>query len=222
MTIAEQLTKITNNNAEIKRQIPLLYNAGIKDGVAQGVNDWWQKFQQERELRGYQYAFRNSTWTDDIYKPAIPINAVSGQNHNEMFRNTWITDTKVPIYFKHVGATLVFSGTSLRTIYLLDVVESVTYTNWFSNCTALENISMSGTIGNDFDIRWAPLTKASIESIVGCLSSTASGKTLTLNKDAVNKAFGINVDDESTFSAGSEFYMLRHSKDNWAFSYMNA
>lgn len=175
-----------------------------------GRNDWWLKFQQLRELRGYQYAFRNNTWTDDIYEPVMPINAVSGQNHNEMFRNTWITDTKVPIYFRQSGSTLVFSGTSLQTIHLLDVIESVTYVNWFANCTSLENITMSGVIGNDIDFQYSPLNKDSIISIIGCLSSTASGKTLTLKESAVIDAFGS--------LSSQEWLDLINTKSNWEIS----
>lgn len=56
--------------------------------------------------------------------------------------------------------------------------------------------------------------------VITALKSDATGKTLTLKKTAVNTAFGINVDDETTYPAGSEFYELRHSKDNWTFSYV--
>ena len=31
---------------------------------------------------------------------------------------------------------------------------------------------------------------------------------------------GININDETTYPVGSEFYTLRHSKDNWTFSYV--
>lgn len=63
------------------------------------------------------------------------------------------------------------------------------------------------------------LTKASIESIINALSTTTSGLTVTLSKVAVNNAFGINVDDASTYPEGSEYYNLRNSKSNWTFSY---
>jgi hypothetical protein len=97
-----------------------------------------------------------------------------------------------------------------------------TFTSTFNNSTGLTNLTIvSGVIGNDFDVHWSPLTKASIESIVNHLSDTASGKTLTLNKTVVNTVFGIDVDDESTFPIGSDFYNLRHSKDNWAFNYLD-
>lgn len=56
--------------------------------------------------------------------------------------------------------------------------------------------------------------------IIPALKSDATGKTLTLKKSAVNEAFGINVDDEATYPEGSEYYTLRHSKDNWTISYV--
>lgn len=63
------------------------------------------------------------------------------------------------------------------------------------------------------------LTKASIESVINALSTTTSGLTVTLSKVAVNNAFGINVDDASTYPEGSEYYNLRNSKSNWTISY---
>ena len=43
---------------------------------------------------------------------------------------------------------------------------------------------------NDLDLQYSPLlSKASIESIIGCLSDTATGKTLTLSRAAVEAAF---------------------------------
>lgn len=84
---------------------------------------------------------------------------------------------------------------------------------------SLKNVVFEGVIGVSFTIPNSPLTKASITNIVEHLSTTATGKTLTLKKTAVNEAFGIDVDDETTYPEGSEFYTLRHSKDNWTFSY---
>jgi hypothetical protein len=40
-----------------------------------------------------------------------------------------------------------------------------------------------------------------------------------LSKAAVNNAFGIDVDDASTYPEGSEYYNLRYSKSNWTFNY---
>lgn len=90
----------------------------------------------------------------------------------------------------------------------------------FNGCSALTDITFSGVIGQNISFSSSPLNKASIENIIGCLSISATGKTLTLKKSAVNTAFGINVDDETTYPEGSEYYELRHSKDNWTISYV--
>ena len=108
----------------------------------------------------------------------------------------------------------------LHTIEKITVVETTAYSNAFNNCWKLANITFEGTIGQSgLDFSWSPLTKASIENIINHLSTTASGKSITFNKDSINDAFGINVDDTSTYPEGSEFYILRHSKDNWTFNY---
>ena len=195
-------------------------NENIPEVYTQGVKDWWLVFQQGKEEYGYRNAFWGGSWTDETYKPVIDIVALSGKNHNEMFRGTSVTDVKVVVDFKQSGSTYVFGSGYIEKIPLLKVTESVTYENWFTNDTALADITMSGVIGNDIDFRSSPLNKASIESIMGCLSATASGKTLTLKKTAVNTAFGINVDDTNTYPEGSEYYILRHSKDNWTVNYV--
>lgn len=99
---------------------------------------------------------------------------------------------------------------------------STTFLNSFTGSPNLEDFQIvSGKIGQDFDISPTKvLNKTSITSIINALLESASGKTVTLSKTAVNNAFGINVDDEATYPEGSEYYILRHSKDNWTFSYL--
>jgi hypothetical protein len=69
-------------------------------------------------------------------------------------------------------------------------------------------VRFEGTISSDIDIRWSPLSRASIESLVSCLSSTTTGKTASLNKKAVLAAFG-------TEEAWLEYIA---NKDNWKFT----
>ena len=97
-----------------------------------------------------------------------------------------------------------------------------TFTNTFVGCSELEHIIFEGVIGsNGLNLQWSTkLSKDSITSLINALSSTKSGLTITLSKTAVNNAFGIDVDDESTWGEGTEYYNLRHSKDNWTFSYV--
>lgn len=95
-----------------------------------------------------------------------------------------------------------------------------TATGTFYKCTALTDLRVTGTIGqNGFNVQDCPLNKPSFISVVTALSQTTSGLSITFNKRAVNNAFGINVDDPTTYPEGSEFYELRNSRNNWTFNY---
>ena len=96
---------------------------------------------------------------------------------------------------------------------------NTTYTSAFLNCTALVNLIINGYLGKTVSFAQSPLNKTSIVGVFDAMSSTVTGQTVTFNKAAVNAAFGINVDDETTFPEGSEYYELRNSKSNWTVSY---
>ena len=60
----------------------------------------------------------------------------------------------------------------------------------FGGCVALQNITFEGVIGNNIDFAsCVKLSKESIENIIGCLSDTVSGKTVTFSATPVNNAF---------------------------------
>jgi hypothetical protein len=88
----------------------------------------------------------------------------------------------------------------------------------FYNCTALEDITFYGTIGDTVSFKQSTqLTLPSIESIVNHLSDTATGKTLTLSLTAVDNAYGWYLPDGS-FAGGSasgHWSSLEASKPNW-------
>lgn len=97
---------------------------------------------------------------------------------------------------------------------------SQTMQNSMFSAHALEEIRIEGKFGSDVNFRYGKyLTYESLLSIVNALSTTTTGKTITLNKIAVNNAFGINVDDVTTYPEESEWYILRNSRSNWNFSY---
>ncbi len=105
--------------------------------------------------------------------------------------------------------------TKLKTIAKITVDENTRFdsTTTFGNCSALENLTIAGTIGqNGFDIHWSTkLSKASITSIINALSTTTSGLTVTLSKTAVNNAFNGG-------STGDEWLNLVATKNNWTIS----
>lgn len=91
---------------------------------------------------------------------------------------------------------------------------------YYDDCTI---IFLEGSViaCNGLNTQWATaLSKESIVSIFNALSPTTSGLSVTFSKNAVNNAFGINVDDASTYPQGSEYHTLRHSKDNWDVKYV--
>ena len=127
-----------------------------------------------------------------------------------------VSTTKIRNMFFHASKLV-----TIRKLILRDD-GSQEFTTPFPNCKNLENLVIEGTIGQKgFDISGSPkLSKASITSIINALSSTTRGLSISLSKEAVNTAFGINVDDTTTYPSGSEYYTLRHSKDNWTINYI--
>lgn len=86
----------------------------------------------------------------------------------------------------------------------------------FQNCGALKNLTVEGVIGkNDFNVQWCTkLTKASLTSIVNCLSADTSGLSVTLSLTAVKKAFETSsgANDGNT---SEEWLNLIATKTNW-------
>ncbi|MBQ4091538.1 MAG: hypothetical protein IJC64_04410 [Clostridia bacterium] len=96
----------------------------------------------------------------------------------------------------------------LHTIAKMRADEDTAFTNAFDFCNALQNVTFEGVIGQNLNVRWSTkLSKDSISNIVSCLSDTASGKTLSLSKTAVNNAF-----------TDAEWTALADTKKNWTIS----
>ncbi len=129
---------------------------------------------------------------------------------------THIPEIKTSSSCKGYSAT--FSGCGeLVKIDKLYFHESMTVGVSFNNCNKLTDITIDGIISVSFDAQHSPLNTKSIVSIVEHLSDNATDKTVTFKKTAVNNAFGINVDDETTYT--QEWKNLRNSKANWTFAY---
>lgn len=92
------------------------------------------------------------------------------------------------------------------------------HTSTFQQATQLAEITkITGAIGTSISLGVCPLNKASIVNVINALSATTTGKTVTFKKTSINTAFGINVDNESTYT--TEWNTLRGSKGNWSFSF---
>ncbi len=108
----------------------------------------------------------------------------------------------------------------LKSIYgALDFSECTNTFQWLNAARALEDVEfVPNTINISISfLQSSKLTKASLESIINGLNGEVTEQTLTLSKTAVNNAFGINVDDETTWT--DEWMALRVSKSNWTFDF---
>lgn len=158
------------------------------------------------ERRGLVFDFKNST------------------NFRSMFAYSQITAIPEIDTMKATGTALnsMFAyATSLHTIDKLAINSNgtQTFSDTFRDCTALENIEISGIIAsNGFNVQWSTkLTKASITSIINALSTTTTGLTVTFSKTAVNNAFATS-EGAADGSTSAEWLALVATKSNWTIS----
>jgi len=198
MSIADKLKRIAENEQAV-------FDAGKKSEY----DTFWDSYQENGNKISYRLAFFGSGWNDTTFRPKYPMKMYKGQQQMQAFYYFRGTHIDVDIDFRAVGNAQVFQSASLlKTISKLIVTDEVTYTNWFAGCTALEDITIEGTIGNDISFSdCALLTKGSIESIIDALSGTVTGKTLTVNAAAKQAAF-----------TDSEWAALIGTKPNWTIS----
>lgn len=89
----------------------------------------------------------------------------------------------------------------------------------FDNATALQSITIEGIIPTDLSFQHSKkLNRASIESIVNALSTTATGQTITFSKTAINKAFE-TTEGANDGMVSAEFEALIASRENWTFAF---
>ena len=132
------------------------------------------------------------------------------------YGNSGITEIPTIDMSKSIAAASVFANNkALETIGLI-VGEKLVFNNIVSNCTSLENITITGVIAQSgFDVRSSTkLTKASIESIINALSTTTSGLSITLSQTAVNNAFE-TTEGAADGSTSDEWTALIATKPNW-------
>lgn len=114
-----------------------------------------------------------------------------------------------------------FSRSKIQEIekLMLNQKGSQSFSNTFSYCTDLKELNVVGSIGNDFDIHWSPLSKDSILSIFNALLDTAIGKTISFSLSAVNKAFE-DTESAGNSSTSDEWKTLLNTKPNWTVTLM--
>lgn len=179
---------------------------GVNIGKSQQYNEFWDIFQQNGNRKYYPYAF-SFGWNDNNFKPKYPLINLSQVTY--MFFNSEITNVNVDIGINGIRADAMFSQCKqLQTIKKIIVDDKTVFTsNTFQQCEQLQDITIEGVIASDINIQYSPLSKNSITNIINALSSSTSGKTLTLSATAKNNAF-----------TDSEWSALIATKTNWTIS----
>lgn len=150
-----------------------------------------------------------------LNRNGVVLDVSAGGNMTNMFYGSSITHMPTLDLRMGKGVNL-FSGlTSLETVEKLIVNESYGIGgNFFQNCTSLYEITFEGNINYNLNLQWCPLNTASIVNVVEHLWDGASGKTLTLNKTAVNNMTFPHTSAQSGITYNS-WDNLESSKGNW-------
>lgn len=146
----------------------------------------------------------------------ITIDIINANQTTHMFQNAQIS--VVPeLDFTKVGTIQYLCNDSkIQVFRKLKVNESTKYVNNFNNCTNLTDITFDGVIGQaGLDLHWSTsLSRASIENIINCLSTTTSGLAVTLSLAAVKKAFETSS-GANNGNTSADWLALSGTKSNW-------
>lgn len=205
---AKKLTTVAKNTVEIANYQKSI---GLSEGAQSEQKRFWEGFQGGGKRFNYVYAFHGMMdlsytygWNDENFNPIYPI-SLGNENKTHInfgrqtfYYNTNITDTKVDIlvYVTELKSTFT-NAYKLKTIRKLKLMrDDVKFSTPFSNCVALENIVIEGTISKDISFQWSKkLTHESLLNIINALkdnSGTDTWNTITLGEDNIAKL----TDDE--------------------------
>lgn len=165
MSIEEKLITIAENE-------PKVYKAGQKAEC----NKFWEIYQDKGKRRNYANAFVGQGWSDETFNPKYDI--VCSDNGYACMSYSLITDTKVNIDVSKSANSKNFfqASTLLKTIRKLFVSEKTVFTNMFSNCLSLENITIDGVI--DADVSFGDCPKLTHESLISIINALKTFETV--------------------------------------------
>ena len=160
MSIAEKLQTIAENEQRV-----------FEAGKEAEWSEFWDYYQNNGTKTQYPNAF--FAWPEKVYKPKYPI--FMDNSSTGAFNWSQITDTIVDIELgAKADVSFMFSNCYyLVTVSKLIVTPTAKFDYAFNNCTALENITIEGVIGTNFNIISSPLTVESAKSIINALKNYA-------------------------------------------------
>lgn len=214
------------------------YEQGVADGKKSEYDAFWDAYQEMGGPQQYVYSFAGRGWDDRTFKPKYDIimrySCLGAFQYNELtdiaqaLLDRGVTlDTsgasslqaafaysktkRLPVISAEgaTSAAYIFEGcTGLERIEKFVLVKKNVLSGAFQNCTKLKDIVFEGEIGYNTNLQYSPLSKDSITSVLGVLSDTTSGLTLTLNKAAVENAFKKQYSVTVGNTDGDGFYYI--------------
>ena len=215
MSIAEKLQTIAETEQKV---YDAGKSKGIEEGKKSEYDAFWDSYQSYGNATYYSHRFAGQGWNDVTFKPKYNIRVVGSAdrmfrgtgslNLRQRLLDCGVTmdtskGTSFQYAFSHGKITelpkLDFSGTTTvdatlsgdtKLIYIEEMVvhENLKYSSPFNNCTSLEHLIVTGTIGqNGFDVSACPLSHDSLMSIINALKSGVSGLTVTLGSTNLAK-----------------------------------
>ena len=173
-----------------------MYMDKVSAGKRKEWSDFWDKYQgidtgAASNGLWQPFAYSGAKMRDVNYNPK---HAVFDAGSDKLFYLTQISDTKVPIkFFGNCSSAFAsengMSLVTVREIDLTDYPDDATFENWFLYCYALKNITFKGEIKQDINLKWSPLSSASVKNITEHLcdmSSTEETRTLSLSTSSKN------------------------------------
>lgn len=208
------------------------YRQGKEDGQKAQYDSFWDVYQNYGSRIRYHNAFDEVGWTTENFKPKYSFNYSynifdrsciegslpeickeqgiefidNGGYHSGGFVNTLFTEIHLLPRPASVHVSTFSGSEKLKTVKIASAESTEYRSGVFQGCTALENLTIVGTIGkNGFSVEDSTrLTRESIANIVNSLSAAATGLTVTISQTAKENAF-----------TPEEWAALIAAKPNW-------
>ena len=184
------------------------YAKGVNEGKQAERDAFWDMYQMNGTRVDYQKAF--NSFTDEMFKPkydfapttasqmfmdskvtnlkqlledaGVALDTSKAKAVMQMFQCRTVTHIPVLNFTSATNVASIFSeARSLVYVEKMIVNEKCNFPTTFAGAEALAEIRFEGVIASDINFQWSPLSVESMKSIISCLSTSASGKTITFN-----------------------------------------
>jgi hypothetical protein len=222
------------------------YSAGEEAGRKSEYNEFWDGFQNNGKRTDYRHTFANNSFvhinpkyvvksdnSDSMMVNSSNIETVNWEkfdlSNTSSLYNAFgfcrkLKEVNTDLGLSKSGANTAFNSIfrqcgDLTTVKKITAIPSAVWKDSFELCNNLTSIIFDGEIGsNGLDLHWSTkLDRDSIVSIINALSTTTSGRTVTLSEAAVNNAFETSK-GVADGSSSTEWLALAGTKTNWTIS----